>query len=247
MCSSCWSHLVSFHEFHTIVAINYGMVQVIQAEVQEEETPNVEEEEIIEPTASDEIIDDDNIMAFEEYIEEDVVVDGLQVEALEECVEEQGVFLTPDSIKKETKPVILTIPSKSKTKARASASPLDPADDAKIRLFAQMNCDLCSRPFGTMSEARLHFRHEHNGTQAYILCCGRKFKQRNRLLDHVNTMHFNLTYQCTFCEKHFDSKGYLMRHLIYHEGSSFTLVSLEMRILGKNTLEIFLKMFNVFF
>lgn len=226
MCSSCWSHLVSFHEFHTTVAINYGMVQVIQAEVQEETTVA---EEVIEPAETDEIIDDENIMAFEEYIEEDVVmdhVDGIHVEALEECVVEQpGEFFTPSRIKKEKKPLILPLPNKLKNKSRAIPTPVDPADDEKIRQFAQMSCDLCSRPLNGMSEARLHFRHDHNNIPAYIICCGRQFKQRNRLLDHVNTMHLNLTYQCTFCEKHFDSKGYLMRHLIYHEVVNNAFVS----------------------
>lgn len=78
-----------------------------------------------------------------------------------------------------------------------------------------MFCDICQQPLESFSHARTHFRNEHN-TIGYLICCGKKYKQRNRLIDHLNT-HFNVQYPCPVCGKTFDAKAYLTRHMAHHE------------------------------
>lgn len=46
----------------------------------------------------------------------------------------------------------------------------------------------------------------------------RKFKQRCRLVEHVNT-HYNYSYTCPVCSKSFDSKSYLVKHQACHDNN----------------------------
>jgi hypothetical protein len=177
------------------VATNYGLIEEIQ--------PDVKDEDVI--------VDENNIVAWEEYVEGGEY-EQERVEALEECLFETTVEVKKPQI--DVKPHIIDLPT-PRTQRRSAPPPIDPADDEKIRQIANMNCELCNKLLDSLAQARAHFRHEH-GTIGYLTCCGRKFKQRNRLLDHVNT-HFNLTYPCHVCGKTFDSKAYLVRHLVYHD------------------------------
>lgn len=98
---------------------------------------------------------------------------------------------------------------------RSTPIKIDPEDDLKIKQIANMFCDICEHPLQSFSHSRSHYRNEHN-TIGYLICCGKKFKQRNRLVDHMNT-HFNVSYPCHICGKTFDAKSYLTRHMAYHE------------------------------
>lgn len=89
------------------------------------------------------------------------------------------------------------------------------ADDERIRETAQMFCELCPAVLESLRDAKSHYKNFHC-REGYIKCCHRKFKQRCRLVEHVNT-HYNFTYQCPVCNKTFDSKSYLSKHMACHE------------------------------
>jgi uncharacterized Zn-finger protein len=59
-------------------------------------------------------------------------------------------------------------------------------------------------------------RLEHK-IEGYIMCCNRQFKQRIRLVEHVKTAHLGLKHNCELCNKKFESKSYLMKHMAVHE------------------------------
>lgn len=170
------------------MATNYGLIEEIQA-------------------SEDDVIVEESNIAWDECIETDQMYEIEEVEALDECMYETA------EIKQEKKPDIINLPV-PKPQRRSQPTPIDPADDEKIRCVANMNCDICDKLLESLAQARAHFRTEH-GMIGYLKCCDRKFKQRNRLLDHVNT-HFNLTHACPVCAKNFDSKAYLLRHMVYH-------------------------------
>lgn len=215
MCSICWSKIESFNKFHTEVSMRYGILEFESCLDGEEET--------IETIETEEVIEDDPV-TFEELIEEDIIEDVniQEIEEFDQLEEIKSVI----SVKKEDESDLPIKKSK-----RATPPPKNPADDEKIRQHAEMFCDLCQKEIYSIAEARGHFRQEHPETDAYLKCCGKKFKQRNRLLDHINVVHYNMTYQCHVCYKTFDSKGYLVRHLIYHNDEkkfvSFLMIFVE--------------------
>lgn len=62
-------------------------------------------------------------------------------------------------------------------------------EDAQIREYFKMMCDMCNFEFSTFLEARSHYRKIHN-INGYISCCKRKFIRRGTILEHV-THHLN--------------------------------------------------------
>lgn len=155
-----------------------------------------------------ETVDIDNEV-YEEYIQEDANEPISEVK-IEETYEnfnpESPEYMPPAKTKKKTA---------SPKVSRGNSNHTDPADDKKILLFASMFCEICNEPLESMANAASHYRREHN-VKGYIKCCGRKFFQRYRLLDHVNT-HLNISYICQVCGKKFDTKQYLRNHMVHHE------------------------------
>lgn len=183
------------------MSANYDEVAFV-----EEVTPKDEQE-------TNELSEDHFIVYEEEIVKQEI--HDLNMEVLEETEYETEwiddgkiVEIGPDTdVEKYVK--IKSQPS------RRSPLQLDSADDERIRKTANMFCDLCQEPFDSLREAKAHYKSAH-AIEGYITCCGRKFRQRCRLVEHVNT-HFNFTYSCEICEKTFDSKSYLAKHQALHD------------------------------
>ena len=119
----------------------------------------------------------------------------------------------------------------------------DTADDQRIRETANMLCDLCSIPLESLRDAKSHFKHAHQ-IEGYLMCCNRKFRQRCRLVEHVNT-HYNYSYPCPICGKTFDSKSYLSKHLACHETvKEYVRFSLIYNFPVHNNLELLIIIFQ---
>ncbi|KAJ6641728.1 1,5-anhydro-D-fructose reductase [Pseudolycoriella hygida] len=89
-------------------------------------------------------------------------------------------------------------------------------EDAKIREFFSMVCEICSDQFETFLKAKHHYRTIHN-TTGYLTCCGKKFLRRGRVLDHIHR-HLNPdAYRCDPCGKRFSDKFALKNHIENHE------------------------------
>lgn len=60
----------------------------------------------------------------------------------------------------------------------------NPEIDEKVRLYFNMKCELCDIDLSAFRIAKRHYRikHEQDG---YIVCCGKKFFQRHRVIDHT--------------------------------------------------------------
>lgn len=205
LCKSCWANLGSFHEFYLAVAANY------------DSTANSPEEKYQIPNTSDLIVYDEENSREDDMIKVEIVNDTEGYTETEWLEEEKEAF-KEESQQKVQKIRNLVMPRM----ARGPPAVLDSADDQRIRETANMFCDVCREPLDSLRDAKSHFKLTH-ATEGYIICCERKFKQRCRLVEHVNT-HFNFSYTCAICAKTFDSKSYLTKHLALHD-SNKTYVS----------------------
>lgn len=88
--------------------------------------------------------------------------------------------------------------------------------DAQIREFFNMKCDICSDfTFETLLEARKHYRTVHN-QRGYLECCGKKLDRRFLLLDHIRNHTNPDAYRCDTCGKSFPNKKCLKAHIENH-------------------------------
>lgn len=95
----------------------------------------------------------------------------------------------------------------------------DATDDAKIREYFTMSCDICNEPFETFRTAQKHYRAVHK-SPGYIICCGKRFKRRGSAMDHIS-YHLNPDlFRCEPCGKRFSDKNALKLHIENHEPMS---------------------------
>ncbi len=109
-----------------------------------------------------------------------------------------------------------TLPPKTKKKYKKHPSSKQEAENAQIREFFNMKCELCDdHEFGTLVEAMEHYGIVHK-TRGYLTCCRRKFWLRYQIMEHIN-IHINPdTYRCAQCKKSFTNKDVLKTHMRYH-------------------------------
>ncbi|XP_065368954.1 transcription factor grauzone-like [Calliphora vicina] len=79
--------------------------------------------------------------------------------------------------------------------------------------FEQMLCDLCDLPFENFSAMRKHFSTVHD-RKGYLVCCTRKFYQRNHLADHLHC-HLNPDhFKCSQCGKVLSDRKNFKSHML---------------------------------
>ena len=52
-----------------------------------------------------------------------------------------------------------------------------------------MSCEICDTIFESFLSAKKHYRTKHSRS-GFLVCCGKRFFRRGRLLDHINR-HLN--------------------------------------------------------
>lgn len=135
-------------------------------------------------------------------------------------VDEIEEFIKPRVIK-------MRIPSHQKrAKMRTDLEINDCLDDDKIKTVCLMYCDICSVELSSLREAKSHYSYFHK-IKGYLICCGRKFNARCRLLEHINVVHFHEdTFRCEECNKRFASSRTLLLHRAIHITSKAFLCDL---------------------
>jgi hypothetical protein len=188
-----------WQEFYSLVASNY------QIEIKDEVkfmpgvsvTPLAVDSDIIEYDEGDKIDT--------EMIKVEIINENEQFEVSTEWIEEEEKISSPKRAKR------------NEEKIQRQSNIIDSADDQRIKETAQMYCEICQESLESLRDAKSHFKVAHE-TEGYLICCDRKFKQRCRLVEHVNT-HYNLSHPCPVCSKSFDSKSYLSKHLACHDSN----------------------------
>ncbi|GAB0100981.1 hypothetical protein DMENIID0001_170970 [Sergentomyia squamirostris] len=88
-------------------------------------------------------------------------------------------------------------------------------NDALIRKYANLTCDLCKTTLGSFGEFREHYAVTHN-TLGHVTCCDLIFKERQRLLEHIQHHENPSSLQCETCGKKCKSKKTLDSHKTTH-------------------------------
>lgn len=108
-----------------------------------------------------------------------------------------------------------------KKKSGNSSTPSDNIDAekkmAKIHEYFNMKCEFCSDvEFKSWLIARQHYAKVHN-TDGYLVCCGRKFHKRCRILEHID-YHLNPeAMRCNKCSRVFRDKKSFKQHMNNHQ------------------------------
>lgn len=81
------------------------------------------------------------------------------------------------------------------------------------------SCSLCRKTFLTQLQL-LHHRHKSHGPERKFMCglCGKSFKKRIHVRNHIRTHTGERPFQCSDCGKTFSSLANLMRHNLIHSG-----------------------------
>ncbi|XP_053674580.1 transcription factor grauzone-like [Anopheles nili] len=86
--------------------------------------------------------------------------------------------------------------------------------DRIIGQFFEMHCELCPadsmQHFDRLLLLQQHYRRRHH-CRGYVRCCGKQFFRRFRVIEHIASHRG--TIRCEVCEKSFNSKTYLLRHM----------------------------------
>lgn len=208
VCRNCVYNLDAFHQFYNQVAINYGIQETLEVI----ETKNNVKFVLSEGFQEEEMVNTSELDEYGKGFEHELI----KVEALDEI----ETTMEPEWIEQKDEDLPETIiPLKTSRNDSTKRNPnlnIDSADDQRIRETAQMACELCSEKLDSLRDAKAHFKSLHFPLEGYLICCERKFRQRCRLVEHVNT-HFNYTYPCPLCNKTFDSRSYLQKHMAIHQ------------------------------
>lgn len=210
LCKNCWLSLETFHDFYRFVESNYNATVV-----------DTKEEKFLVSNVSD-------LIVYEEEERNIVEHEMIKVEVVNEAdyetewIEEEQEMEAADGTRKwsqEEQVIAFSMPKRTfrpQMRSRSLNAGLNgSADDQRIRETANMKCDICLELMDSLRDAKAHFKLMH-GLDGYLVCCERKFRQRCRLVEHVNT-HYNYSYGCRICSKTFDSKSYLTKHLACHD------------------------------
>ncbi|GAB0100969.1 hypothetical protein DMENIID0001_170850 [Sergentomyia squamirostris] len=88
-------------------------------------------------------------------------------------------------------------------------------NDSLIRKYASLICEFCLLPLGSYDELQEHCAVVHNA-RGYVSCCNHVYKERRRLVEHVQLHENPCLFQCKTCGKKCKSKPSLETHEFTH-------------------------------
>ena len=80
----------------------------------------------------------------------------------------------------------------------------------------EIRCSRCPSIFAAESQLKQHTKRACRETQEPMKCekCNKTYTNRITLVMHNKRMHLGTTYPCTLCERKFNEKGNLRRHMV---------------------------------
>ncbi|XP_004522659.2 transcription factor grauzone [Ceratitis capitata] len=87
-------------------------------------------------------------------------------------------------------------------------------DDAMVKKYIPMICELCTFIGEDYSSVAKHFRKEHAKVKPYIRCCNKKLFLRQDIIHHAYRHDNPEFFKCKECQKVFAEQSTLSRHMI---------------------------------
>ncbi|XP_059225063.1 zinc finger protein 431 [Stomoxys calcitrans] len=93
--------------------------------------------------------------------------------------------------------------------ARTSFADLD---DFIAMFRGKLDCYICSEKYITFTTLQIHFSAKHPDRFFYVMCCGKIFRTRNDLEEHIH-LHLNPQgFKCDICKMYFIKRSLLFSH-----------------------------------
>ncbi|XP_037044364.1 transcription factor grauzone-like isoform X4 [Bradysia coprophila] len=210
VCEICWSQTKTFHHFYKRLELhheNYFNSIVLVDEIKQEQVVSPIEAAV------------EAFLFVDKYEEETGVTIktyDTQTPNMENSCDEDDDEKSNDQSEGEQTIDNDNEPSLNKP-SRYLPSPSEiERQDAEIRKFFTMKCDICSDvEFDTLKKGRKHYRQVHK-TSGHLICCGNKYSKRCDILDHIQ-YHVNPdAHRCDQCGKSCLSRTILREHTKCH-------------------------------
>lgn len=174
-------------------------------------------ESLSEEATSDEEYDDNEAFDDEEYDDDEDEEDEENEEEDEEYKERRKNKTSPHAKRKRRNsqkdsgntPKSKTGRAKKLTRAMLVAR----EQDAIIKKYFKLTCDICSCDLADFNDLKNHFRSVHNRV-GYAVCCKKKLKNRGLTVDHIKAHNDPNYFKCKECGKVMSDRFCMQRHMI---------------------------------
>ncbi|XP_065084573.1 transcription factor grauzone-like isoform X2 [Ochlerotatus camptorhynchus] len=241
VCEECWDQVHQFHDFYIAAekahadmkssTVPRDLEDVVKTESYHTEAQStylleVEEADCVSPKqeVSEELDQTDNIVLEVEQ-EDEELSDFRQNESTSESEssEDDSDSESPKTRSNKARKKQRTKKSETIEKIYHKSIEQIEEEDRNINEHCKLSCTDCETSFTKFLNFKQHFRKVHHETRPVVVCCGRKFNKRVRLVEHV-TKHMNPdAFRCTVCDKSYCNSTNLNIHMLKH-GSPEALV-----------------------
>ncbi|XP_037044367.1 transcription factor grauzone-like [Bradysia coprophila] len=213
VCEICWSQTKTFHHFYKRLELRHGnyfnSIVLVDQKKQERGVSPIE-------GAVEAVLFVDNC---ERETDVTMKTDETETPCMENSCDEDDDEKSGDQSEGEQTIDNDNEPSLDKPSRYFHSSSEIEKQDAEIRKFFTMKCEICSDvEFDTLKKGRKHYRQVHQ-TKGYLICCGNKYRKRALILDHIQYHGNPDAHRCDQCGKSYRNRQILSAHMKCHERS----------------------------
>lgn len=234
VCEECWDQVNHFHNFYmaaekahadlklsTVPVVSEDVIKIESYHTDDQSTYlfEVEEADCVEPKQEgSEYKNKADNTDLDAEDDDEVHSDFQQDETMSEsdCSEDDSESESPKENSNRVRKKPRVKKSESIEKIYHKSMKQIEEEDKNINEHCKLSCTECKMSFTKFLNFKQHFRKAHRQTRPVVICCGRKFNKRVRLVEHV-TKHLNPdAFRCTVCNKSYCNSANLNIHMLKH-------------------------------
>ncbi|XP_055523278.1 transcription factor grauzone-like [Wyeomyia smithii] len=212
ICRHCWKQLSDFDCFYQEVQRNYDQLQFvgIKQEPVEKSGVSVNTQDLVG-------VEVDVSLAANQFKQECQSEDENDLKSertleSEDSTEQEELKLSAKPKRKYTKRNSSDTPKKPKaTNYQVKSAEQLAKEDEIIKTHVQYLCEICGINCSTFTQYLKHASEKH-GPTGFIVCCGKRYFKKVRLLEHVQQLENPNRFKCDICFKSFISNLGIRRH-----------------------------------